>query len=137
MDKKFIIDHKIEFNHWLNNGKLLRRTYDYEDREYSDWCKSDIMSDNNLWSNSIYKPQIIIDDEYVDLRKALIDGKTIQIYDVIKQHETDPSLDVYGWRDFKSFNPNSSFTFQIDRYKIKEDTLLWRYLNRLKKQTID
>ena len=121
MDKKFIIDHKIEFNHWLNNGNLLRRTYDYEDIEYSDWCKSDIMSDNNLWSNSIYKPQIIIDDEYVELRKALIDGKIIQAYHIIEEHETNPAFDIYGWKDFKSFKPDSSFTFAVDRYRIKDN----------------
>ena len=120
MDKKFILNHRKEFDHWLNDGNLLKRTYDHEDRKYSDWYKSDIMSDYELWQNSIYKPQIIIDDEYVELRKALIDGKTIQFYDIVKQHETEPSLDVYGWRDFKSFKPNSSFTFAVDRYRIKD-----------------
>ena len=120
MDKKFILEHRKEFDHWLNDGKLLKRTYDYEDRKYSDWYKSDIMSDNNLWSDSLYKPQIIIDDEYSIYRKALAEGKTIQVYDVIEQHEDNPVFDVYGWRDFKSFKPDSSFTFAVDRYRIKD-----------------
>ena len=122
MDKKFILDNKIEFNHWLNNGKLLVRSYDYEDKKYGDWYSShNVYSDYELWQNSIYKPQIIIDDEYVELRKALIDGKTIQFYDVIEQHETNPAFDIYGWKDFKSFKPDSSFTFAVDRYRIKDN----------------
>ena len=124
MDKKFILEHRKEFDHWLNNGKLLVRSCDYEDKKYSNWYEShNVYSDYELWQNSIYKPQIIINDEYVELRKALIDGKTIQFYDVVEQHETNPSLDVYGWRDFKSFKPNSSFTFPIDKYRIKEDII--------------
>ena len=120
MDKKFILEHRKEFDHWLNDGKLLKRTYDYEDKKYSDWYKSDIMSDYELWQNSIYKPQIIIDDEYVELRKALIDGKTIQAYHIVEEHEDNPVFDIYGWQDFKSFKPNSSFTFAVDRYRIKD-----------------
>ena len=78
------------------------------------------MSDNNLWSDSLYKPQIIIDDEYVELRKALIDGKTIQAYHIVEEHEDNPVFDIYEWQDFKSFKPNSSFTFAVDRYRIKD-----------------
>ena len=121
MDKKFILEHRKEFDHWLNDGKLLKRTYDYEDRKYSDWYSShNVYSDYELWQNSIYKPQIIIDDEYVELRKALIEGKTIQAYHIIEEHEDNPVFDIYGWQDFKSFKPDSSFTFAVDRYRIKE-----------------
>ena len=114
MNKELIKKYKKEFDHWLYEGSLLM-----SDKNIKTW----ITLTNNTWNITeqyIDILLIVIDDEYVDLRKALIDGKTIQFYDVVKQHETNPSLDVYGWQDFKSFKPDSSFTFAVDRYRIKD-----------------
>ena len=112
MDKKFILEHRKEFDHWLNDGKLLKRTYDYEDRKYSDWYSShNVYSDYELWQNSIYKPQIIIDDEYVELRKALIEGKTIQ-------HNNSYLYSMKeNWIDLQE----CSFPSPLETYRIKDD----------------
>ena len=112
MDKKFILEHRKEFDHWLNNGKLLVRSYNYEDKKYSDWYSShNVYSDYELWQNSIYKPQIIIDDEYVELRKALIEGKTIQ-------HNASY---LYSRNEYWIDLQECSFPAPVKTYRIKPD----------------
>ena len=111
MNKQLINKYKPEFDHWLNGGKLLCYTevegpyYEVTDEKWDFVC--DIV--------------FIINDEYVELRKALAEGKTIQIYDGIYQHEYDPSLDRFGWRDFKSFTQSSTFSKSVGSYRIKPD----------------
>ena len=118
MNKQLINKYKPEFDHWLNEGKLLCYTevegpyYEVTDEKWDFVC--DI--------------GFIINDEYVELRKALINGKTIQIYDAIEQHPSDRTFDKFGWRfdkfgwrDFKSFTPSSSFSKTPDLYRIKPD----------------
>ena len=119
MNKELIKKYKKEFNSWLENIDVIWKSKGGTFRSISDINCFDLrrVSDSSMVS------YIIINDEYVELRKALTEGKTIQFYDVVEQHETNPSLDVYGWRDFKSFKPNSSFTFPIDKYRIKEDII--------------
>ena len=110
MNKKLIKDNKEAFDYWLNGGELLIRN-----------------NDENIWINMTevhwnmnYKTvSIIINDEYSHLRKALCDGKIIQIWEVIEQHVSDSSKDIYGWKDFKSFKPNSPFGGEIHNYRIK------------------
>ena len=111
MNKQLINKYKHEFDHWLNGGKLLCYTevdgpyYEVTDEKWDFVC--DI--------------GFIINDEYVELRKALAEGKTIQIYDVIEQHPSDRTFDKFGWRDFKSFTASSSFSKTPDLYRIKPD----------------
>ena len=111
MNKQLINKYKHEFDHWLNGGKLLCYTevdgpyYEVTDEKWDFVC--DI--------------GFIINDEYVELRKALAEGKTIQIYDVIEQHLSDRTFDKFGWRDFKSFTSSSSFSKTPDLYRIKPD----------------
>ncbi len=123
MNKELIKKYKKEFDYWLDNPDNLL----FYDEHHNGWYNLHCDYQWNCTLEEIKefgKYGYVINDSYSIYRKALAEGKTIQIYDVIEQHETDPSLDVYGWRDFKSFKPNSSFTFPIDRYRIKEDTLL-------------
>lgn len=111
MNKQLINKYKPEFDHWLNGGKLLCYTevdglyYEVTDEKWDFIC--DI--------------GFIINDEYVEFRKALAEGKTIQIYDVIEQHPSDRTFDKFGWRDFKSFTSSSSFSKTPDLYRIKPD----------------
>ncbi len=111
MNKQLINKYKPEFDHWLNEGKLLCYTevdgpyYEVTDEKWDFVC--DI--------------GFIINDEYVELRKALTEGKIIQIYDVIEQHISNPSLDKFGWKDFKSFTASSPFSKTPDFYRIKPD----------------
>lgn len=111
MNKELIKKFKTEFNHYINEGKLLY--YSEVDGPYYD------VSDET-W-NFACDIGIIINDEFVEFRKAISEGKTIQIYTCIEQHPHDPSLDEYGWRDFKSFKPNSSFINSIENYRIKPE----------------
>ena len=90
MNKQLINKYKPEFDHWLNEGSLLARviTSDEDDFMYTIWYQVD--SNNldvwkaeylfNLTDTQIkyYKPQFIINDEYVEFRKALAEDKVIE-----------------------------------------------------------
>lgn len=111
MNKELIKKYKHEFDHWLNEGKILYKH-----------IHSDVWYNEDPWDYSPdYIIAIIINDEYSKFRKALSEGKTIQIYDVIEQHISDRTFDKFGWRDFKSFTASSSFSKTPDLYRIKPD----------------
>ena len=114
MNKELIKKYKTEFDHFLNGGNLLTRTK-------SDFIWNDEINENLMWNFEIQDIDIIIDDEFSELRKALCDGKIIQIWEVIEQHVSDSSKDIYGWKDFKSFKPNSPFGGEIHNYRIKPE----------------
>ncbi len=112
MNKQLINKYKHEFDHWLNEGSVLIN---------SDlgWCP---IATEFTWSCNISVDTVfVINDEYSEFRKALAKGKIIQIYDVIEQHISNPSLDKFGWKDFKSFTASSSFSKTPDLYRIKPD----------------
>ena len=68
MNKQLINKYKPEFDHWLNEGKIL-----YNIHNSNAWW------DNEPWDYSPdYVAAIIINDEYVEFRKALAEGKTVQ-----------------------------------------------------------
>ena len=71
MNKELILKYKTEFDNWLNGGELLIRNND-EDI----WIN---MTEVH-WDMNCKTVSIIINDEFSELRKALCDGKTIQIY---------------------------------------------------------
>ena len=71
MNKQLINKYKPEFDHWLKGGKML--------------FKYTIMDENWLhrgnqheWDNCHISSIYIINDEYVEFRKALAEGKTIE-----------------------------------------------------------
>ena len=68
MNKELINKYKLEFDHWLNEGKIL-----YKHTNSNAWWNEE------PWSYSLsYVTAIIINDEYVELRKALAEGKIVQ-----------------------------------------------------------
>lgn len=68
MNKELINKYKPEFDHWLNEGDIL-----YKHTNSNAWWNEE------PWSySSSYVTAIIINDEYVELRKALAEGKTIE-----------------------------------------------------------
>ena len=68
MNKELILKYKTEFDHWLNGGKLRHKAY-------GKWEQT-----NNIWScRTADIAAVVIDDMYVEFRKALAEGKTIQI----------------------------------------------------------
>lgn len=90
MNKQLINKHKPEFDHWLNGGSLLARviTSDEDDFMYTIWYIVD-NNDLDVWKATYlfsltdkqieyYKPQFVINDEYVEFRKALAEGKVIE-----------------------------------------------------------
>ena len=73
MNIELIKKYKAEFEHFLNEGKLLTRTK-------SDFIWNDEINENLMWNFEIQDIDIIINDEFSELRKALCDGKTVQAY---------------------------------------------------------
>lgn len=68
MNKELIKKYKNEFNHWLKEGKIL-----YKHKHSVAWWTDD------CWNySSDYVQAIIINDDFVEFRKALAEGKTIQ-----------------------------------------------------------
>ena len=75
MNKKLIKNNKEAFDYWLNGGKLLIR-----DNNEDIWINITEVH----WDMNHETVSIIINDEFSELRKALCDGKTIDVYEYIK-----------------------------------------------------
>ena len=106
MNIELIKKYKTEFDHFLNGGKVICRT-----ESDGHWHNVD----NSTWeieSDIIF----IINDEFSELRKALCDGKTIQVYGIIEK-APDGLQDVYGWKDVKSIK----YTHTKVEYRIKPE----------------
>ena len=113
MNKQLIITYFKEFEHWLNGGKLLQKEINLViPAEWEEFLED--------WDWPIDELIVIINDEYVEFRKALAEGNTIQYYECIYQHEMDLNLDRYDWLDWKSATPSSSFTKTL-KYRIKPE----------------
>lgn len=118
MNKELIKKYKAEFDHWLNGGQILYASYDLDEKNYSAWYE---LHHDCKWDyNNAYRFKFIINDVYVEFRKALAEGNTIQYYECIYQHEMDVNLDRYDWLDWKSATPSSSFTKTL-KYRIKPE----------------
>jgi len=76
MNKDIINKYKLEFEHWLNGGKLLGY---YPDDTIPQWLTIDYDEPSTFFAGTIEDCTYIINDEYVELRKALAEGKTIQV----------------------------------------------------------
>lgn len=107
MNKELINKYKPEFDHWLNEGKLL-----YKHINSNAWW------DNEPWGYSPdYVTAIIINDEYAEFRKALAEGKTIQLNEAEKFDDSNR-----GWVDLscKSLGKSTNL-FPVNYYRIKPD----------------
>ena len=82
MNKEIIKHYKTEFDHWINGGTLL--AYFKKDDE-SKWEEAEYYQDRIFFNFPIKDCIYIINDEYVELRKAEAEGKTIQLNDGTKQ----------------------------------------------------
>ena len=73
MNKELIKKYKTEFDHWLDGGKILKH--------YGSWVPVNL---DAKWKSSI--PDLeqegsfgyVINDKFVEIRKALAEGKTVQ-----------------------------------------------------------
>ena len=76
MNKELILKYKAEFDHWLNGGKILYASYDLDEKNYSAWYE---LHHDCKWDyNNAYRFKFIINDAFVEFRKALAEGKTLQ-----------------------------------------------------------
>lgn len=131
MNKELIKKYKNEFNHWLEEGKIL-----YKHKHSIAWWT------NDCWNySSDYVQAIIINDDFVEFRKALAEGKTIQFnnagiwkdikFIVIGQDETPsnyrikPELPfkVGDWIVVTAFE-NKTLIVKYEKHIIKENVLI-------------
>ena len=68
MNKQLIITYFEEFKHWLNGGNLQAKFV------YDQWEEAP----KDVFSYSTVNFILVIDDEYVEFRKALAEGKTVE-----------------------------------------------------------
>lgn len=109
MNIELIKKYKAEFEHFLNEGKLLTRTK-------SDFIWNDEINENLMWNFEIEDIDIIINDKYVELRKALAEGKIIQCNIIVGQSEQH----WYAFKD-KQWYDTTEFKYSIDKYRIKPE----------------
>lgn len=107
MNKELILKYKTEFDHWLNGGKLRHKAY-------GKWEQT-----NNIWScRTADIAAVVIDDQYVEFRKALAEGKTIQIAGL--NPTAHPTIyKKYSYVDMEG----GLFDKAIELYRIKEETI--------------
>jgi hypothetical protein len=87
MNKQLILNNIEAFNHWLNGGKVLCSQYHEPSKlDWEDMC----------WSFNDSDMPVIINDEYVEFRKALAEGKTVQCKDHIDEGD--------GWYEPEQIN---------------------------------
>ena len=115
MDKQTVLAHMTVFTHWLNDGKVLVRYTNPDFFAELGWMP--FSNASNFWSsNCMY----IIDDQYVEYRKHLHAGGTIECY-LIHEQMDNPIDDVYTWQHLSIATGNPSFTFSSDlQYRIKD-----------------
>ena len=123
MNKDLIKKYKAEFDHWMDDGNVQafyikddepkwltdEECIEYEGRDnFSHIIKNLLGPDDVL---------IVIDDAYVEFRKALAEGKIIQLDEAAKF--SDPNR---GWVDLscKSFG-SSTHLFPVNYYRIKPE----------------
>lgn len=106
MNKELIKKYKAEFDHWLNGGEIL----------VSDNGNLWEIPDYNVWTDTIVPYyRVIINDKYVEFRKALAEGKTVEVlhYTGYKEFDQNP------WKLFAI--GVSIFDKPVENYRIKPE----------------
>ena len=107
MNKELIKKYKTEFDHWLNGGKVISK---YTLIPTWSNCQSE-----DIWripDKNISKVLIVINDEYATYRKALAEGKIVEV-------ATDYNdVDGYIW---KSMEDKEFHYFNINEIRIKPE----------------
>ena len=101
MNKELIKKYKKEFDHFLNGGDLLTRTK-------SNFIWNDKINEDLMWNFEIQDIDIIINDEFSELRKALCDGKTVQAY--------------YKFNNTWNYIIKPEFKDNVSNYRIKPES---------------
>ena len=104
MNKELIKKYKAEFAHWLNGGKLQAKFVN------DPWEEAP----EGIFSFTTINFILVIEDEYVELRKALAEGKTIQMY--CKYDGVTPI-----WDDMTEVIKSIGFVMTKENYRIKPE----------------
>lgn len=88
MNRELILKYKAEFDHWVHEGKLLQKEINLIKEQ--NWT-----SFEGDWDWPIDELVIVIDDEYVDFRKAMAEGKIIQQQDYYSKEWIDMKTDKF------------------------------------------
>lgn len=111
MNKELIKKYKTEFDHWLNGGKIL--TAIKLESNIGNWEE---VTNNNNWNN--HNRVYVINDSYSVYRKALAEGKTVQV-DV--NYWAFPNTDIKNYQDLpKGFTNWNKYEVSCYRIKPKE-----------------
>ena len=108
MNKQLINKYKPEFDHWLNGGKLQANFV------YDQWVEAP----KDIFSYNMVNFVLVIDDEYIEFRRALAEGKTIQLNEAEKF--SDPKR---SWIDLScTCLGDSRLLFPVSYYRIKPES---------------
>ena len=109
MNKELIKKYKTEFDHWLNGGKVISK---YTLIPTWSNCQSE-----DIWripDKNISKVLIVINDEYATYRKALAEGKSIQM--LCRYDKMEPI-----WDDMTEVIKSIGFVDVKENYRIKPE----------------
>jgi len=109
MNKELIKKYKAEFDYWLNGGKLL---FQYLSNSTDTPIEDYWIEDNTPFMSNTLDVVIVINDEYVEFRKALAEGKTVQYTDSNGETKSLDAWDNICWKQFKGC---------VNNYRIKPD----------------
>ena len=107
MNKELIKKYKKEFDHWLNGGEVLFYTWKWYN------SKDNPSSTFNHSDPSVIK-YYIINDEFVEIRKALAEGKSIQM--LCRYDKMEPI-----WDDMTEVIKSIGFVDVKENYRIKPE----------------
>ena len=108
MNKELIKKYKAEFDHWLNGGEVL---FFYWEDWYSSTCNPEMIF-NHISPDDV--KYYIINDEFVEIRKALAEGKSIQM--LCKYDKMEPI-----WDDMTEVIKSIGFVDVKENYRIKPE----------------
>lgn len=107
MNKELILKYKAEFDHSLYGGKLQVKFVN------DPWEEAP----EDIFSYSTVNFVLVIDDAYVEFRKALAEGKVIQLNEAEKFSDQNR-----GWVDLSCTSLGSSTNlFPVEYYRIKPE----------------
>ena len=107
MNKQLIITYFEEFKHWLNGGEVLFYTWKW----YNSKDNPKVTFNHSVPNDIKY---YVINDEYVEFRKALAEGKPIQMY--CKYDDVPPF-----WDDMTEVIRSIGFVDIKENYRIKPE----------------
>ena len=131
MNKELIKNYKTEFDHFINGGSILARTitldedgfmytiwYEVDGMELECW-KADYLFNLTDTQVNYYKPQVIINDEYVEFRKAGAEGKQLQVSYPNSPQPTmwyDTSYHKISWSNTQSIRIKPEPTIKVGNW---------------------